>query len=195
MHETETDDWDHWFNKVDEKTANEAFKLILMSYFYESALMYYNIVVDLSWVLCYTTAEFACTQNGNRVDYSGLKTIEDAARLLRSAENNVTTPTAETNPFGYLKKMNPSFFQVIDIIINFWDQFSSTKIRRNYNYCKHKGKPAYSEIEKLRSGRFMGLYLERESTGEKTQIATDIKDVRLQLSFEEGIDELYRFDD
>ena len=56
MHETETDDWKHWFNEVEDKTANDAFKFIFTSYFYESALMYYNIVVDLSWVLCYISA-------------------------------------------------------------------------------------------------------------------------------------------
>lgn len=195
MHETETDDWKHWFNEVEDKTANDAFKFIFTSYFYESALMYYNIVVDLSWVLCYISAEFACTQKGNRVDFSGMKSIEDAAELLRSAENNVTAPTAESNPFGYLKMMNPNFSPAIDIIISFWDQFSSTPIRRKYNFCKHKGKPAYSEIEILRGGRLMGFYVEKRSTGEKSQIASDIRDVQFQFSLKEGIEELYKFDD
>ena len=35
--------------------------------------------------------------------------IDEAAKLLRIAEANVTAPTAEVNPFGYLKKMCPEF--------------------------------------------------------------------------------------
>lgn len=195
MHETDNDDWKHWFNEVDDENANNAFKLIFTSYFYETALMYYNIVVDLSWTICYVAAEFTCAQKGQRVDFSGIKSIDDAAELLRNAENNVTAPTAETNPFGYLKAMNPDFSNAIELIIRFWNRFSSTSIRNRYNFCKHKGKPAYSEIEKLRGGRLMGFYVENSNTGEKSQIASDIRDVQYQYSLKEGIEELHRFDE
>lgn len=195
MHETDTDDWRHWYDEVDDKNANDAFKLIFTSYFYETALMYYNIVVDLSWTICYVTAEFACYQKGQRVDFSGKKSIEDATELLRNAEKNVTTPTAETNPFEYLKVMNPDFSNAIDLIIGFWNKFSSTSIRGRYNFCKHKGKPAYSEIEKLRERRHMRFYVENRTTGEKSQLASDITDVQYQFSLIEGIEELHKFDD
>lgn len=110
-------------------------------------------------MICYVSAEFACVKKGKRVDFSGMKSVEDAVVLLRSAENNVTSPTAETNPFEYLKSMNPDFTNVIELIIEFWNRFSATSIRSKYNYCKHKGKPAYSEIEKLRGERLMGFLL------------------------------------
>ncbi|MDD4691870.1 hypothetical protein [Eubacterium aggregans] len=195
MHETETDDWNHWFNPVDDERAEKAFHLIFRSHFYETALFYYNAVVDISWALCYVAIEFACNKKGTRVNISGMKTIEEAAELLRSAERNVTSPTAEENPFEYLKMMCPEFTSAIDQIVGFWNQFAASNIRKRYNFCKHKGRPAYSEIEKLKPGKVMGVYVENKSSGEKTQIASDISDVKYEFSLEEAICELQEFDD
>lgn len=195
MRETETDDWNHWFDPCDDKKSEEVFQLIYKSHFYEIALFYYNAVVDISWTLCYVAAEFACSKKGVRVDISGFKSVEEAYELLRSAERNVTSPTAEANPFGYLKKMCPDFIPVFDQIIDFWISFSSTDVRKRYNFCKHKGRPAYSEIEAFKSGRIMGIYVESKFSGEMTQIASDIMDVKYEFSLEEAIVELREFDD
>lgn len=195
IRETETDDWKHWFNPVEDNTADKAFKLIFRSHFYEAALFYYNAIVDLSWTLCYVAAEFACNQNGKRVNLAGIKPIEEAAELLRSAEKNVTSPTAETNPFEYLKNMCPEFTPAFEQIIKFWNQFSASEIRKRYNFCKHKGRPAYDEIEQLSPGRIMEFYVENKSTGEISQIASDISDVRYSFSLEKAIEELRDFDD
>lgn len=195
MHETETDDWNHWFNPVEDKKAEAAFRLIFRSHFYETALFYYNAVVDISWVLCYVAVEFACNKKGSRVNISGMKPIEEAVELLRSAERNVTSPTAEENPFAYLKMMCPEFSPAIEQIVEFWNKFSSTEIRKRYNFCKHKGRPAYNEIEKLKPGRIMGIYVENKSSGEITQMASDISDVNYAFSLEAAICELQEFDD
>lgn len=195
MREIETNDWNHWFNPIDDKKAEEAFHLIFRSHFYETALFFYNAVVDISWTLCYVAAEFACSKNGVRVDISGMKSIEEACELLRSAERNVTSPTAEENPFEYLKKMCPDFVPAFNIIKKFWDSFSSTDVRKRYNFCKHKGRPAYSEIEALKPNRVMDIYVEDKSSGEVTQIATDITDVKYEFSLEAAIQELQEFDD
>lgn len=195
MREVETDDWNHWFKPLEDQQDNKAVKLIFSSYFYETALMYYNILVDLSWTICYVSAEFACTQNGKRIDFSGMKSIEEAAELLRKAENNVANPIAEGNPFNYLKKMCPEFSNAIDMVIEFWNKFGNSLIRNRYNFCKHKGKPAYTEIEGLRGPRLMGIYLQSKDSNGKVQLASDIRDVRLQFSLKDAIDELRQFDD
>lgn len=194
MYETETTDWQHWFVLTDKPQANATFETMLRAHFYESALMYYNAIVDLSWTLCYVCAEFAVNRNGKRVDLRGMVPLENAASLLRSAENLVTAPTAEENPFGYLKRMSPEFENAIDMIINFWNAFSDTPVRRKYNYCKHKGKPAYAEISNKYSTRMMAIYFEEKDSGKKTQIASDIRDVRWEFSLSESIDELLHFD-
>lgn len=56
LQETETDDWGHWFESDEEHTP--VFALIFTSHFFQAALMFYNIVVDLSWTLCYVSAEY-----------------------------------------------------------------------------------------------------------------------------------------
>jgi hypothetical protein len=141
------------------------------------------------------SAEFACNQQGKRVDLSGIRPIDEAATLLRSAERNVTSPTAENNPFEYLKMMCPEFIPAIDQIIDFWNCFSDSEIRKRYNFCKHKGRPAYQEIEALSPGRLMGFYVQNKNTGEKIQMASDISDVRYSFSLEEAILQLVDFDD
>ena len=195
LHETETTDWNHWFNPVEDPIATEAFRLIYKSHFYETALFYYNTVVDISWTLCYVAIEFACSCNGERVDISGIKPIEEAAELLRSAEGNVTSPTAEENPFGYLKQMCPEFAPVIDYVVEFWLSFAPSNVRQKYNFCKHKGRPSYEEISKLKDGRVMGIYLEDKSTGQTVQVASDPQDVNYSFSLEDSILELKDFDD
>lgn len=196
LNETEIEDWSHWFNQVDDERNNTAFKKIFTTYFYETALMYYNIVVDLTWTLCYVSAEFAISNSSNRVDFEGCKPIEEAYQLLRTAENSVTSPTAESNPFGYLQKMCPEYSKAIQIIIDFWNSFSSSAIRKKYNYCKHKGKPAYDEIEELRGkGRLFGISIQPIGTNETIQIASDIRDVQWVQSLTDNITELQRFDD
>lgn len=194
--ETDTEDWSHWFQQVEDARNNTAFQKIFTTYFYEAALMYYNIVVDLTWALCYVSAEFAISDNSTRVDFEGCKPIEEAFQLLRTAENSVTTPTAETNPFSYLQLMCPEYSKAIQIIIDFWNVFSSSPIRKKYNYCKHKGKPAYDEIEELRGkGRLFGLSIKPVGSDETMQIASDIKDVQWVQSLTENISELQHFDD
>ena len=195
LRETETDDWSHWFNLVDDERNNTAFKKIFTTYFYETALMYYNIVVDLTWTLCYVSAEFAISNSSNRVDFEGCKPIEEAYQLLRTAENSVTSPTAESNPFEYLQKMCPEYSKAIQIIVDFWNSFSSSAIRKKYNYCKHKGKPAYDEIEELRGkGRLSGISIQLVNSTEKIEIASDIRDVQWVQSLKENISELIKFD-
>ena len=82
LQETECKDWDHWFIPHNDDKINEAFKLMLKSYFYEAALMYYNILVDLSWTICYLSVEFSMQVEGKRIDFDGLKSIEEATALL-----------------------------------------------------------------------------------------------------------------
>ena len=195
LRETETDDWEHWFNPVEDDVADKAFKLIFRSHFYETALFYYNVIVDMSWALCYVSAEFACNLRGKRVDLSGIRPIDEAAALLRSTERNVTAPTAENNPFEYLRMMCPEFIPAFDLIIGFWNEFSNSEIRKRYNFCKHKGRPAYQEIEELSSDRIMSIYVQNKETGENIQMASDVSDVRYSFSLEDAIMQLVDFDD
>ena len=192
--ETENDtDWRNWFVPVDDPDMQKAIEIKMRSLFYETALFYYNAIVDISWTMCYVCAEFAITKSGERVEFGNIQPIENAYDLLREAEGNVTNPTAEGNPFSYIKRMCPEFSDVIDSIISFWEEFGNSSIRHKYNYCKHKGKPVYSELNKFYGPRFLRLY-KREDSGQRTELAVNPLDVQYTCSLEDSIAELLRFD-
>lgn len=193
MYETENTNWEYWFNSLEDGSQQQHAELMFTAYFYEIALVYYNIVVDLSWTACYLAAEFALTQKGERVNFGGIQSIEEAAELMRKAEGLVSSPTAEENPFGYLKIMCPEFSNTIDMVIDFWMEFGNSSIRQRYNFCKHKGKPLYTEIEKLSGPRWLGFYQE-DQNGNRTRLTSDPRDVRLQCSLIDSIEELRQFD-
>ena len=191
--ETEMSDKGHWFEDSEDEIANNAFMLTFRGYLYEAALFYYNVVVDLSWTMTYTAIEYACSLKGKRVNLSGIQPMDAATEMLRKAENNVTSPTAEENPFGYLKSMIPEFSEVIDYIVEFWNTYGTSAIRKKYNYLKHKGKPKYEELDKLDNSKFFSAYV--ECCGNMDEMATCSDDVMYKYSLEEAISELKEFDD
>lgn len=157
--------------------------------------MNYNILVDLSWTIIYVTAEYALykfDKEGNIINQKeiyGMLPIEESYEMLRKTENGVSTPHAEGNPFDYLRVMQPQFQDAIDLIVNFWRDFSNSNIRNLYNYIKHKGKPLYTEIEAMHDGKTMLLKIGNQD------YPSDIRDVQRIISLEDGINELINFDD
>ena len=195
LRKTEEENWDYWFNKVDDEVAQKGIELMFKSQMLETALINYNILVDLTWTMTYVSAEYVLYKfdnEGNVINADeiiGMHSIEKSLDMLRKTENGVSTPHAEGNPFQYLKVMRPEFSDAIDLIVEFWKEFSESKIRNIYNYIKHKGTPCYKEIEALRDTRFFNLIIGKKS------YPTDIRDVRKVLSIGELIDELRKFDD
>lgn len=81
--------------------------------------MYYNILVDLSWVLLYLSAEYVCYQDDCAVKFESVKSIGEAMELMRSAEGLVAEPLCATNPIGYIKKMCPKLDKAVQMTIDF----------------------------------------------------------------------------
>lgn len=188
LRETEIDDWSHWFTGANPE-YHEVFKLTFMEIMFESALMYYNIIVDLSWTLCYVSAEYVLYQKGKAIKTNDLMNIEDAYSALRKVENLVTNPNSEGNPFEYLKNMCPEFKDSIDLIVDFWKEFSDTDTRKLYNFIKHKGKPVCEEIEKFRGHKLFDLSINNES------IPSNVRDVQKVINLKNSIRQLKHFDD
>lgn len=188
LRETETDNWEHWF-QTDDLEYQEVLKLEYMGRMFESALMYYNIIIDLSWTICYASAEYGLYENNIVIDMSDMMNIEDAYKALRKTENSVYNPNSEDNPFEYLKNVCPEFRDAINLIIDFWKSFSNTNVRILYNYIKHKGKPLYVELKKLYGPKLMGLIKGNE------RYPTDKRDIQKVISLKDAIIELKEFDD
>ena len=66
MYELETDDWDHYFHKLEDENGNIYFQNVLKAQWYEAALLFYNAVVDLSWIACYISAEYFIYVDGSQ---------------------------------------------------------------------------------------------------------------------------------
>ena len=136
MYELETDDWDHYFHKLEDENGNIYFQNVLKAQWYEAALLFYNAVVDLSWIACYISAEYFIYVDGKPVEVEGLTPIEEAYNALRKAEGYVQHPGVDGNPFEYLRKMCPQFSDTLDFVIAFWKDFADTPVRWKYNYLK-----------------------------------------------------------
>ncbi len=188
LRETETDDWDHWFQDYD-PNYTEAFKLLFIQRMYETALIYYNILVDLSWTLCYISTEYALYKKDKTIKLNDFINIEDAYDAMRNAENLVTNPDNEGNPLTYIKVMCPEFEDSINLVIDFWKDFKDSSIRNLYNYIKHKGKPSYEELERIKGGKLMGLKINEE------ECPIDIRDVKKVVNLRKSIIDLREFDD
>lgn len=188
LRETVIDDLDKWVDEYD-KRYEETFKLLLIERMFEAALIYYNIIVDLSWTLCYVSIEYALYKKDSNVELNSFISIEDAYNAMRKAENLVTNPDIEGNPLVYLKFMCPEFEEAIELVIEFWRKFKDRSIRNLYNFIKHKGKPAYSEVESILGNKLMSLKID----GNDCPI--DIRDVKMEVELGKSINDLKDFDD
>lgn len=195
LRKTQEKNWDYWFVRLKDEDFQKAAEVFIKANLYETALINYNILVDLSWTITYVSAEYALykfDKDGNITNaeaVSGMHPIEEAYRLLRKTEEGVSTPHAKGNPFDYLKIMTPEFSQAVDLIIEFWKEFSNSNIRNLYNYIKHKGKPLYRESEEILGQKAMSIWIEKE------EYPSDIRDVQKIIGLEDGIKELIDFDD
>lgn len=194
MHEIDTDDWGHyfsvrWCDEDKNRASQEYFQYLYKAQWYEAALMFYNSVIDISWVVCYVSAEYYIYLKNKSapINTETISSIEDAYQALRNAEKNSQTPSAEDNPLIYLRKMCPWFANVIDYIFSFWEEFSSSDIRQNYNFIKHRGALCYLEIQERKPNLF-SFHVNGESC------PIDIREVQKTVNLEESIECLRVFD-
>ena len=195
LRKTQEKNYKYWFDSIDDPEIQQAMELIIKSTLYESALINYNMLVDLTWTWLYVSAEYVLykfDENGNVInaeDITGIHTIDEAYAMLRNTENGVSTPHAEGNPFKYLKIMRPEFSCAVDAIIDFWREFSNSEIRNLYNFSKHKGKLRYSEIEALKPRKSLSI------TINGNECPSDVSDVEKVVVLEDCIKSLIDFDD
>lgn len=194
LRQTEGENYRDWLFPTGNANADCGIQNTWKSYFYEAALMYYNILVDLSWVLLYLSAEYVCYQDDCTVKFESVKSMGEAMELMRKAEGFAVEPLCATNPIGYIKKMCPKLDKAVQMTIDFWKEYKDSSVRHLYNYCKHRGKPAYKEIIRFK-GPKIANFTRPKDDGSMTQVAFDTRDVRLKVSLEKSIAELLSFDD
>jgi len=121
--------------------------------------------------------------------------VEEESKTASHVQTDKShTPTSEENPFDYLAKMCPEYSQSVDLIKAFWNEYQDSSLRQLYNYCKHRGKPFYTELTKKGNPpKLMSIYLMVE--GQKTEIPTATGEVMKKVSIQETIEALHSFDE
>lgn len=192
LDKTENSDWEYLLKNVDKDIYSLA-KLSYRAEYYEFALINYNIAFDLTWVLCYVSLEYGLWKN-ETVTYVGeLEYTEKAEFLLRNLEQYISTPGAEDNPLAYLKTKSIKLKEIIEMMEGFWNEFRLHSVRSKYNYSKHRGKLAYTEILDLDNSLKSNItYIYAD--GSEIKLPSHINDVQLKYSLEESISELIVFD-
>lgn len=193
MEEINTQDWEHW-TRNNTEDMKPIVQIKLEANFYETALIYYNVVIDLSWVLTYVSLETFFWKGEKAQAVFGLKGKEDAENTLRNLEKEVQTPLIETNQFGYLKSMNDEYKKTIELVEEFWKNIKDTDIRENYNFIKHRGCLAYSEIGVFEENHFVNLYFMLKNE-EKIAMPSSVYDLQKKISLRDSIEKLRKFDD
>lgn len=187
--ETNTPDWKHWFEeRSGNDEMNSRMKTIMGSMFLESAIIYYNIVVDLTWVMTYVCAEYSISDIKSNILIEDIYNIDKINDILRKLENYVKNPNHPENPLSYIKKNSYNFLPAINSIEEFWRSYSNDEMRNLYNHIKHKGKPVYKEIFESVPKKFGSIIINGE------EHANDKSDVKYEISFNETIKKLIEFD-
>lgn len=91
------DNWDYWFNKMEDEKVQCAIEYKFKAELYETALLSYNILVDLSWAWTYVSAEYllynfdADGNVTNAKDVCGMHPIEEAYDAFSSGQYPAVT--------------------------------------------------------------------------------------------------------
>ena len=185
--------YNSWGIEKLEEREKKYCELMIKSQLYEASLCFYNMVIDLSWTLTYVCAEYVVYDSGKSESINDILPIEKTFDMLRKLERNVVSPTAEESPFRYLKVMNPTFEPAIKIIEDFWLEISTSEIRNNYNFIKHKGAPLYKEINEYVNFPRVFSFV-KEVDGKQIECPTDIRDVTKELELDKEVQKLLDFD-
>ncbi|OTN76348.1 hypothetical protein A5886_001425 [Enterococcus sp. 8G7_MSG3316] len=172
-------------------TAKKGLTLTGTSYFYETALIHYNIIIDLTWVMTKTALEYLYTDTpfGQPMNLDTISEVNEAFLILRKIERDVEGPTVDDAWYEYTSSMGQTNMDLCQHVQTFWKSFSNSEIRKDYNFLKHRGTPTYKEIDELKSSK---LFEYRFSNG--NEIATKPIDVLRQRNLAEGIKNLIDFD-
>lgn len=177
---------DYWYDSFD---GDDVVRLNYNGFFLENAILNYNIVVDLTWVI--TCLSLETDYKGKKFVFDNTNEIKNTERIIRNIEKIVDSPTSKngTKYLNKLKSKNPEYNKICSHISEFWRVFKEREIRQDYNFIKHRGKPEYKEIYKLTGKKFFTF------KSNHIEYATDISDVRKEFEMYKVINSLLDFDD
>lgn len=156
--------------------------------FYETALCYYNFLVDYSWQIAYFSYEYVAYVKTAQIDLTEPIDKGTASAIFKKLEKNISQPLDDENPLVYFSRDN-DFKEIYDLIESFFKTFKDSNIRNNYNKIKHCGNFLYTESYEYTKMPFMcSININGKD------IPSDIRDIQETASLNGSIDELINFD-
>lgn len=191
MHSIDNNDNEYWYYNTDKEINNHIIRLNYNGFFLENAILNYNIVVDLTWIITFLSIDICYYKDNNKFVFDEINQKEESKTVINKIEKFVQSPDVdEIKEFlNYFSSLHFKYEEVVNHITSFWQSFSTNEIRYLYNYLKHRGKPEYTEIYKLTGKKFFSYY-----DGDK-EYATDMSDIRKEISMYNQIEKLIDFDD
>lgn len=156
--------------------------------FYESALCFYNFLVDYSWQIAYFAYEYVAYVKNSQIDLTELIDKKTASDTFKKLEKCITQPLNDENPLSYFSRDN-DFKEIYDLIESFFKFFKDSNIRNKYNKIKHCGNFLYTESYEYTKMPFIcSINIKGKD------IPTDIRDIQEKTSLTDSINELINFD-
>ncbi|MCI5938824.1 MAG: hypothetical protein SOU07_00490 [Bacilli bacterium] len=181
--------YDDLFKLVDIDEENKKyFQFQRQVDFYESALCFYNFLVDYSWQIAYFSYEYVAYIKNSQIDLTEPIDKKTASAILKKLEKCITQPLDNENPLAYFSRDN-DFKEIYDLIKSFFETFKNSNIRSNYNKIKHCGNFLYTESYEYTKMPFIcSINIKGKD------IPSDIRDIQETTSLTVSINELINFD-
>lgn len=197
---------------TDDENRKKRCELYMQAIYYEASLTFYNMVIDLSWVMVCGAFDFSYGTEDNRFIVEEFYNCEKYIDILSNLEQNTTSPNDWSR---YFSNRMPSSEPIMSLVMDFWNTVQNHPIRGKYNYIKHRGRPVYKELfdidSKHRPSRGMYIlegvptfnntdeeikwHLNYKKRDVDTELPTHVDEMRKTYSLIESIDELKDFDE
>lgn len=121
------DNWEYWFNRVDDEKIQHAIENKFKAELYETALLSYNILVDLTWAWTYVSAEYlfdpAAALSDLRLNSFTKKYIKNIlARITGYIEEQTGVAS---NYCNYMNTQTKNPFEIEHIITDHYEWFTA----------------------------------------------------------------------
>lgn len=181
---------EYWYDNERDPSNDDLIRLTYNGFFIENAILNYNIVVDLTWIITIISIEICYYENSKKIILDDINEIYSSKCIINKIQQMVQSPSAEEVKefLDYFSKLNPKYQEIAEHISSFWNSFFDSEIRTLYNFLKHRGKPEYTEIYKITGRKFFSF------KDNKIEYATDISDLRKEVEMYKTLEDLIDFD-
>ena len=181
---------EYWYDYEKDSSHNDLIMLNYNGFFIENAILNYNIVVDLTWIIAIISIDICYYEDSKKFILDNPNEINNSKRIIDKIEKMIKSPNQEEIKefLNYISQLNPKYQEIVEHVRLFWDNFFDSEVRTLYNFIKHRGKPEYTEIYKITGRKFYSF------KDDGNEYATDMSDLRKEVKMYKTFEDLIDFD-